>query len=120
MLSQPLVRVFSALLSLVLGTLVPGFTSIAFAEQGDKSQPVQHTPYSAALKTQGLPIAFEPNLKQADARYKFLAHQNGLAMGFLDHSIEVRLATKAGSADVLGISFEGSQSSAASAEELLP
>ncbi len=58
-------------------------------------------------------------MKQADARYKFLAHQNGLAMGFLDHSIEVRLATKTGSADVLGINFEGSQSSAASAENLL-
>ena len=85
-----------------------------------RAHPAQPTPYAAALKTEGLPIAFEPNLKQADARYKFLAHQNGLVMGFLDHSIEVRLATKAGSADVLGISFEGSQSSAASAEKLLP
>ncbi len=65
-----------------------------------RAQPAQPTPNAAALKTEGLPIAFEPNLKQADARYKFLVHQNGLAMGFLDHSLEVRLATKAGSADV--------------------
>lgn len=120
--SHPFVRAFSPcrfilhlLLAFVLGVLVPGFISTASAEQPGKRQPD-----SAALKTEGLPIAFEPNLNQADARYKFLAHQNGFAMGFLDHSIEIRLATKAGSADVLGISFEGSQSSAASAEKLLP
>lgn len=108
------------LLSLVMVSLVSGFVSTACAGQDGKSTSAQPTPYTAALKTEGLPIAFEPNMKQADARYKFLAHQNGLAMGFLDHSIEVRLATKAGSADVLGISFEGSQSSSASAEKLLP
>jgi Abnormal spindle-like microcephaly-assoc'd, ASPM-SPD-2-Hydin/Beta-propeller repeat len=101
-------------------SLVLGLVSRACAEQDGKHPPAQPTPYSAAVKTEGLPIAFEPNLKQADARYKFLAHQNGFAMGFLDHSIELRLATKAGSADVLGITFEGSQSSAASAEKLLP
>jgi hypothetical protein len=84
------------LLSLALVTLVIGFVSTACAEQAGKRPPAQSTPYRAALKTEGLPIAFEPNVKQADARYKFLAHQNGLAMGFLDHSIEVRLATKTG------------------------
>jgi hypothetical protein len=127
LLSHPRVRAFSArrfmpylLLWLILGTLVAGFNPIAFGEQGGKSQPVQPTPNTAALKTEALPIAFEPNLKQADARYKFLVHQNGLAVGFLDHSLEVRLATKAGSADVVSISFEGSQSSAASADKLLP
>lgn len=108
------------LLACALRALVPGSISTASAQQPATGQSAQPTPYSAALKTEGLPIAFEPNLNQADARYKFLVHQNGLAMGFLDHSLEVRLTTKAGSADVLGISFEGSQSSAASAEKLLP
>jgi Abnormal spindle-like microcephaly-assoc'd, ASPM-SPD-2-Hydin/HYDIN/CFA65/VesB-like, Ig-like domain/Beta-propeller repeat len=125
--SHPLLRHFGVgrfipylLLSLVLCAFVPGFTSAAFAEEENKSQTVQPARYPAALKTEGLPLAFEPNLKQADARYKFLAHQNGLVMGFLDHSIEVRLATKSGNADVLGISFEGSKSSVASPENLLP
>jgi hypothetical protein len=105
---------------LTLVSLVLGLVSTACAEQDGKQRSAQPAPHSVALKTEGPPIAFEPNLKQADARYKFLSHQNGLLMGFLDHSIELRLATKAGSADVLGISFEGSQSSAASAEQLLP
>lgn len=125
--SHRFARAFSALrfmsqllLPLAMVSLVPGFVSAACAEQDGKRTSAQPAPYTAALKTEGLPIAFEPNLKQAGARYKFLAHQNGLAMGFLDHSIEVRLATKAGSADVLGISFEGSESSAASGEKLLP
>jgi len=108
------------LLPLAMVSLVLGLVSTACAGQDGKRSSAQSTPYTAALKTEGLPIAFEPNLKQADARYKFLAHQNGLVMGFLDHGIELRLATKAGSADVVGISFEGSQSSAASAEKLLP
>jgi hypothetical protein len=107
------------LLSLTLLSLVLGFVATAYAQQDVKGTAAQPTPNSAALKTESLPIAFEPNLKQADARYKFLAHQNGLAMGFLDHSIEVRLATKHGSPDVLNISFEDSQSSTASAEKLL-
>ena len=121
------VRAFNArrcmpqfLLSLALASLVLALVSTAGAQQGGTRTLAQPAPYSAALKTEGLPIAFEPNLKQADARYKFLVHQNGLAVGFLDHSIEVRLATKTGSADVLGISFEGSQSSAVSTEKLLP
>ena len=125
LLSHSFVRAFSPrrfmpqlLLSLTLVSLVLGVVSTAWAEEDGKTS-TQITPYAAALKTEGLPIAFEPNLKQADARYKFLAHQNGLAMGFLDHSIEVRLATKTGSADVLGVYFEGSQSSTASAEKLL-
>ena len=125
--SHPFVRAFSALRSmpqllipLVMVSLVAGSVLTACAQQESRSTSAQPTPYAAALKTEGLPIAFEPNLKQADARYKFLAHQNGFVMGFLDHSIEVRLASKAGSADVLGISFEGSQSSAATAEKLLP
>ncbi len=125
--SHPFVRAFSALRSMpqllipmVMVSLVAGSVLTACAEQDGKRTSAQPAPYTAALKTEGLPIAFEPNLKQADARYKFLAHQNGFVMGFLDHSIEIRLATKAGSADVLGISFEGSQSSAASAEKLLP
>src|SRR3982074_3829831 len=120
------VRAFSALrftpqllLPLVMVSLVLGLVSTARAEQDGKRTSAQPTAYTA-LKTEGLPIAFEPNLKQADARYKLLAQQNGLVMGFLDHSIEVRLATKAGSADVLGISFEGSQNGLASAEKLLP
>jgi ASPM-SPD-2-Hydin domain-containing protein/beta-propeller repeat-containing protein len=124
--SHPLARAFRTrrfmpqlLLSVILVSLVPGFVATACAEQDSKHTPAQTTPSKAALKTEGLPIAFEPNLKQADARYKFLAHQNGLAMGFLDHSIEVRLATKDGSSDVLGINFEGAQSSSASAENLL-
>jgi hypothetical protein len=124
--SHPLAHAFRTrrfmpqlLLSVILVSLVPGFVATACAEQDSKHTPAQTTPSTAALKTEGLPIAFEPNLKQADARYKFLAHQNGLAMGFLDHSIEVRLASKDGSPDVLGISFEGAQSSSASAENLL-
>lgn len=124
---NPCVREFSALrskpqflLPLAMMSLVLTFVATACAQQNGKGTSAQPGPYAAALKTEGLPIAFEPNLKQADARYKFLAHQNGLAMGFLEHSVEIRLATKAGSADVLGISFEGSQSSAASAEKLLP
>src|SRR5215469_17293967 len=108
------------LLYLALVSLVPGLVSTACADQDGKHPSAQRAPHSVALKTEGPPIVFEPNLKQADARYKFLSHQNGLVMGFLDHSIELRLATKTGSADVLGISFEGSQSSAASAEQLLP
>src|SRR5882672_4931301 len=107
-------------LCLAVVTLVLGLVSTASAEQDGKRTSARPTPYTAALKTEGQPMAFEPNLKQADARYKFLAHQNGFALGFLGHSIEVRLATKGGSADVLGISFEGSQSSAASTEKLLP
>src|SRR5882724_5319114 len=114
--SHAFVRAFSALrftpqllLPSVMVSLVLGLVSTARAEQDGKRTSAQPTPYTA-LKTEGLPIAFEPNLKQADGRYKFLVHQNGLAMGFLDHSIEVRLATKAGSADVLSISFESSQS----------
>lgn len=107
-------------LSLALASLVLAFVSTACAQQGGTPTPAQRAPYSATLKTEGLPIAFEPNLKQADPRYKFLVHQNGLAVGFLDHSIEIRLATKTGSADVLGISFEGSQSSTLSTEKLLP
>ena len=125
--SHPFVRAFIAcrvtshlLLFLVLGTLVPGLFPTVCAQQEGKRPPALPTPDTAAVKTEGLPVAFEPNLKQADARYKFLAHQNGLAIGFLDHSIEVRLATKAGSGDVLGIRFEGAQSSAASAEKVLP
>jgi hypothetical protein len=111
---MPQLLLYLALVSLVLEV------SMAWAEQPGKQAQAQPTHSVAALKTEGLPIAFEPNLKQADTRYKFLAHQNGLAMGFLDHSIEIRLATKTGSADVLGISFEDSQSSTASAEKLLP
>jgi hypothetical protein len=125
--SQPFVRAFSAsrfmpqlLVSLALVSLALGSVSTARAEHKGERPAAQTPSYMAALKTEGLPIAFEPNLKQADVRYKFLAHQNGLTMGFLEHSIEVRLATKAGSADVLGISFEGSQNSSASAEKLLP
>src|SRR6266567_3307808 len=124
---HPFVCPFSArrlmpqlLLPLALVSLVLGLVSTAYSEQDGKHAPAQPTPCLAALKTEGLPIAFEPNLKQADARYKFLTHQNGLVMGFLDNSIELRLATKTGSADVLGIRFEGSQTSAASAEKLLP
>lgn len=108
------------LLYLALVSSVFGLVSKACAEQSGKHPSPRSTPYFAALKTEGLPIAFEPNLKQADARYQFLIHQNGLVMGFLGHGIEIRLATKAGSADVLGISFEGSQNSAASAEQPLP
>src|SRR6185312_3804098 len=122
--SHPFARVFSArcfmsqlLLSLALVSLVLE-VSTACAEQPDKQ--AQPTYSVAALKTEGLPIAFEPNLKQADARYKFLVHQNGLAMGFLDHSIELRLAAKSGNPDVLGISFEGSLNSAVSADDQLP
>jgi hypothetical protein len=101
-------------------SFVLGLVSKACAEEDSKQPSARPTPYTAALKTEGLPIAFEPNSKQADIRYKFLTHQNGLVMGFLDHSIELRLATKAGNADVLGITFEGSESSAISAEQLLP
>src|SRR5579864_8183678 len=108
------------LLYLALVSLVLELVSTACADQDGMQTSAQPTPHLDALKTEGPPIAFEPNLKQADARYKFLSHQNGLVMGFLDHRIELRLATKAGSADVLSISFEGSQSSAASAEQLLP
>lgn len=108
------------LLYLAPVSLLLGLVSTACAGQDGKQTSAQPTPYLDALKTEGRPVAFEPNLKQADARYKFLSHQNGLVMGFLDHSIELQLATEAGSADVLGISFEGSQSSAASAEQLLP
>lgn len=126
--SRSLVRAFCAcrfmpqllLLSFALVGLVLGLVSTACAEQHGKHTPAQSIPYAGALKTEGLPIAFEPNLNQADARYKFLTHQNGLVMGLLDHSIELRLATKAGSAEVLGISLEGSQGSAMSAENLLP
>jgi hypothetical protein len=125
--SRSLVRAFCAcrfmpqlLLSFTLGGLVLGLVSTACAEQHGKHTPAQSTPYTGALKTESLPIAFEPNLKQADARYKFLTHQNGLVMGLLDHSIELRLVAKAGSAEVLGISLEGSQSSAVSAENPLP
>src|SRR5215471_2736080 len=107
------------LLCLALVSFVVGLVSKACAEQDSKHPSAQPTS-SSALKTEGLPIAFEPNLKQADTRYKFVTHQNGLVMGFLDHSIELRLATKAGNADVLGITFEGSQSSAVSVEQLLP
>src|SRR6267154_1641580 len=124
--SHPFVRAFGTrrfmpqlLLHLALVSLVLGLVSTACAEQ-DGNAPTTPTPYLAALKTEGLPIAFEPNLKQADARYKFLTHQNGLVMGFLDHSVELRLATKTGSADVLGISFENSHGSIASTEKLLP
>ncbi len=120
--SHPFARAFSArhmLLSLLV-SLVLALVSTVCAEQKDGPSPAKPTPYSAALKAEGTPIAFEPNLKQADARYKFLVHQNGLTMGFLGNSVEVRLATKAGVADKLGISFEGSQSGLASAEELLP
>jgi hypothetical protein len=105
---------------LTLVSFVLGLVSKSWAEQDSKHPSAQPTPYSAKLKTQGLPIAFEPNLNQADTRYKFLTHQNGLVMGFLDHGIELRLATKAGNADVVGITFEGSQSRAVSAEQLLP
>jgi hypothetical protein len=108
------------LLPLAMMSFVLAFVTTACAQQNGKGTSAQPNPYADALKTEGLPIAFEPNLKQADARYKFLAHQNGLTMGFLDHGIEVRLATKGSSAEALGISFEGSQSSAASAENLLP
>jgi hypothetical protein len=125
--SRARVRAFSPrhfmpqlLLYLALVSLVLGLVSTARAEQDGKHSSAQPIPYLAALNTEGLPIAFEPNLKQAGERYKFLTHQNGLVMGFLDHNIELRLATRNGNPDVLGISFEGSQSSAASAEKLLP
>jgi len=125
--SHPWFRAFRALrskpqllLPLAMMSFVLAFVATACAQQNGKGTPAQPSPYAAALKSEGLPIAFEPNLKQADARYKFLAHQNGFAMGFLDHSVEIRLATKGGGAEVLGISFEGSQRSAASAEKLLP
>src|SRR6266851_3384579 len=119
--SHPFARAFSArLLQLsLLVSLILGLVSTACTEQKGDPAPAKPAPYSAALKTEGTPIAFEPNLKQADARYKFLVHQNGLTMGFLGNGVEVRLATKAGGADRLGISFEGSQSGLASAEELL-
>ena len=96
LLSHPLVRAFSVrrfmlqfLLSVALVSLVSGFVATACAQQDSKHTPAQTTPYTAALKTEGMPIAFEPNLKQADARYKFLAHQNGFAMGFLDRGIDI-------------------------------
>ena len=122
--SHPFVRgafrsIPQLMLPLAMVSLVLGFVSTTCSGQEGKRTSAPPSSYAHALKTESLPIAFEPNLKQADARYKFLTHQNGLTMGFLDHSIEVRLATKAGSADVLGINFEGSQSSSASAEKLL-
>lgn len=127
MLPHRFVRLFSApcfiaqlLLCLPLVSVVPGLVSKACAEQRGNAPATQSGPYSAAMKTEGLPIGFEPNVKQADARYKFLVHQNGLTIGFLDHSIELMLASKTGSADVLGITFDGSQISAASPEKLLP
>jgi hypothetical protein len=107
------------LLCLALLIFVFGLVSKACG-QDSKHPSTQPIPYSAALKTEGLPIAFEPNVKQVDTRYQFLTHQNGFFMGFLDHSIELRLATKTGNADVLGISFEGSQTSTVSAEQVLP
>jgi hypothetical protein len=123
--SRSFVRAFNTrcfmpqlLLCLALAGFVPGL--VAKVRAGQDSKHPQPVPYSAALKTEGLPIAFEPNLKQADTNYRFLTHQNGFFMGFLDHSIELRLATKTSNADVLAISFEGSQSSAVSAEQLLP
>lgn len=112
-------RLPQLLLYVILVSFVFGSALSGFPEQEGKHPSPQPTSH-LALKTEGLSIAFEPNLKQADARYKFLAHRNGLAMGFLDHSIELRLATEAGNADVLGISFEGSQGGAPSAENLLP
>lgn len=125
--SRSFVRAFSTrcfmpqlLLCLALLGFVPGLVAKACAGQDGKHSSPAPTPHLSALKTEDLSIAFEPNLKQADVRYKFLAHRNGLAMGFLDHSIELRLATEAGNADVLGISFEGSQGRAPSAEQLLP
>src|SRR5215469_2641479 len=93
------------LLCLALVSFVLGLVSKACAEQDTKHPSAQPAPHSAALKTEGLPIAFEPNLKQADTRYKFLTHQNGLVMGLLDNGIELRLSTRAGNADVIGISF---------------
>src|SRR5690349_16024436 len=125
MVPHPFVRAFNAprfmpklLLSLALVSTL-SWASTACAQQAGNYTPAQSGPYSAALKTEGLPIAFEPNLKQADTRYRFLAHQNGFSMGFLDHSIEIRLATKAGPADVLHIAFEGAQSSSPSVEKPL-
>src|SRR5690242_14404257 len=95
--SHRLVRAFSARLfksrSLFFVALVLAFMATARAEQGDERTPATPDPYRPAVKMEGLPIPFEPNVKQTDARYKFLVHQNGLAMGFMDRSIEVRLAT---------------------------
>src|SRR6266852_686447 len=97
--SHPFVRAFIArrfmlqLLYLALVSLILGVVSTARAMQYGNHPQAQPTPYLAALKTEGLPIAFEPNLKQTDARYKFLTHQNGLVLGSLDHSIDLRLAT---------------------------
>lgn len=123
--SQSFIRSFSrfmpqALLCLALVSFVVGLVTTACAQQDSERPSAQPIPNSAALKTEGLAIAFEPNAKQTDARYRFLTHRNGLVMGFLDHSIELRLATESGDVDALGISFEGSQSSAVSAEQQLP
>ena len=119
--SHPFVRAFSArrLHLFLLVSLAVGLVSTACTEQKGEHSPARPTPYSAALKAEGTPIVFEPNLKQADARYKFLVHQNGLTMGFLGNGVEIRLATKSGRADTLSISFEGSQRGPVSAEELL-
>src|SRR5579859_3904964 len=94
--SHPFVRAFSARrlhLSLLV-SLVLGLVSTACTEQTGEPSSAMPAPYSAALKGERTPIAFEPNLKQADARYKFLVHQNGLTMGFLANGVEVSLATK--------------------------
>src|SRR5690348_13295260 len=117
-------RAFSALRSMprMLATmsLVLGSVALAGAQQEGKLTSAQPTVSTPALRAEGLPLAFEPNMHQAGRRYKFLAHENGLGVGFLEHGIQVRVAAKSGSPDTLDISFAGSQNNGLSAENLLP
>lgn len=113
----------SAARTLEILLLVVVFCFLAGTSQArdrhDGSQPKSEGA-SSKIKMDGLPIVFEPNLQQADSRYRFITHQNGLAIGFLDRSLEIRLATKDGGAKALQIAFEGAATGTASGEQLLP
>lgn len=49
-------------------------------------------PAKGRLQWERLPIAFEPNLGQAPAAYRFLARQNAMTAGFGSHTIDFSLA----------------------------
>lgn len=74
-------------------------------------------PHRRITVARTLPIAFEPNVGQIDRPFNFLAHQNGLAVGFGIRQVEFSLTSSNGKPGRLLLSFDMSSPLAAPAVE---
>jgi len=72
-------------------------------------QPIQASAQVPPAKAFGsVPLAFEPNLGQSEAKTRFLVHRPGLSAGFASDSVTLLLPQKGRSPARLGIRFRSS------------